>query len=93
MKTTFDRDQLLKDLRDHICEIFYQDHVSGQQKSVRCSLRPDALPQSYMLTEASKEMQFHAENPKLLSAWDIVMGGWKQFHIDTINYIQIIDTY
>jgi hypothetical protein len=87
MKQKFNRDDLLTDLREHICEIF----VPGT--SVRCTLKPEDLPQSYLLTEEAKERQFHAANPKIISAWDVVNGGWKQFHVDSISYIQVVDTY
>lgn len=92
MKQKFNRDQILGDLREHVCEIFVQDNT-GKQVALRCSLKPELLPNTYLVTEEAKERQFHAEHPEFLSAWDIMNGGWKQFHIDAINYIQIVDTY
>ncbi len=88
MKQKFNRDEILGDLREHVCQIFVQNGPA-----VRCTLKVEDLPQSYVLTEEAKERQFHADNPNIISAWDIVDGGWKQFHIDNVTYIQIVDTY
>lgn len=85
----FERDVLLTDLNENVCEIFLTQN--GQQRAMRCSLKPDVLPASYA-TEAPKVKEFHEQNPDFLAVWDMNNGGWRKLHIDTVEYVQVIDT-
>jgi WYL_2, Sm-like SH3 beta-barrel fold len=91
-KIKYSRDSIITDLRENPCEIFFRN-VDGNRVGVRCSLRPDLLPESYSLTEESKEREFHEKNPSIISAWDLNNHKWRQFHIDVIEYVQSVDTY
>lgn len=89
----FDRDTLLKDLRTSVIELTFVSTENSKAPMGRFTLRPDKLPSSY-LEEEAKERQFHNENPKLISAWNIVKGGWFPFHIDQVRFIQdVTDKY
>ena len=89
---TYSRDTLLKDLRENVCEVFFTK-INGEKRAMRCSLRSDILPESYVKTEEVKERKFHAENPDVISVWDLQNGGWRSFRIESVDYFQVVDTY
>lgn len=87
----FERDTLLKDLRENVCEIFVTQN--GQQRAMRCSLKADVLPDSYHQSEASKVKEFHEQNPDLLAVWDMNNNAWRKLHINTVEYVQVVDSF
>ena len=84
------RDDVLKDLRNYIVEVTFRK-VDGSQRVMRCTIQPDYMPPSY-LQEQEKENSFHKENPNVIAAWDIEKGGWRSFRVDSVEYLQIIDS-
>lgn len=90
--TTYQRDTLLKDLQENVCEIFFTK-VNGEKRAMRCSLRADILPLSYSLTEEVKVKDFHKTNPDVIAVWDLQNSGWRSFRIDSVDYVQVVDTY
>ena len=82
----FDRDVILKDLREYVIEVHFTK-VNGEDRVMRCTLRPDLLPQTYT-TDITEEKKFHKENPAVISAWDVTKGGWRSFRIDSVKYVQ-----
>jgi len=88
----YERNTLLKDLQENVCEVFFTK-VNGEKRAMRCSLREDLLPQSYALTEAAKVKDFHNKNENVLAVWDLQENGWRSFRIDSIEYVQVVDTY
>jgi len=89
---TYERNTLLKDLTENVCEVFFTK-VNGEKRAMRCSLRADILPESYSLTEAPKVKEFHTTNPDVLAVWDLQNNGWRSFRIDSVEYVQVVDTY
>lgn len=90
----YQRDTLLKDLRENVIEVHFIK-VDGEQRVMRCTLRPEHLPELYRtsIQERKEELDFHQKNPNVISAWDIVSGGWRSFRIDSVYYVQVIDNY
>jgi hypothetical protein len=86
----FDRDTILKDLRQYVIEVTFTK-VNGENRVMRCTLRPDLLPKTYLEEDFEKETNFHKENPKIISAWDIQKGGWRSFRIESVSYVQNVD--
>lgn len=88
------RDDVLKDLRSHVLEVTFTK-VNGEQRVMRCTLKQDLLPKSYVenLSEQTKEKEFHQTNENVIAAWDVQKGGWRSFRIDSVEYLQIIDGY
>jgi hypothetical protein len=88
----FDRDTILKDLRQYVIEVHFTK-VNGEQRVMRCTLRPDLLPKSYIndLNEQKQEKEYHQTNPDVIAAWDVQKGGWRSFRIDTVGYLQNVD--
>lgn len=79
------RNDVLKDLRNHIIEI------SDVNKNMRrCTLRMEMLPKSYE-KEYEEEVKFHNENTDKIVAWDIRNHCWRLYDIKDITYLQIID--
>lgn len=87
----YDRDVLLKDLRENVCEVFFTK-VNGEKRAMRCSLRPDLLPPNTVI-EHLDEMHQKPENLEVIACWDLQSNGWRSFKIDTVDYVQTVDTY
>lgn len=86
----FDRDTILKDLRKYVIEVTFTK-VNGENRVMRCTLRPELLPTRYVEKDLDEETKFHKENPEVISAWDIQKGGWRSFRIDSVSYVQNVD--
>lgn len=87
-----DRKQLLNDLRNEVIEVSFTKVSDGTNRVMRCSLKKDLLPESYA-QEESEEKQFHESNPDVIAAWDVQKGGWRSFRLDTVDYVQVVDSY
>ena len=85
----FERDTILKDLREYVIEVTFTK-VNGEQRNMRCTLRPDLLPPNYV-NEISEEKKYHQTNPDVIAAWDVQKGGWRSFRIDSVTYIQNVN--
>lgn len=90
----YQRDTLLKDLRSNVVEVSFTK-VNGDNRVMRCTLMPRLLPETYVksLDEQAEENKFHKENPNVIAAWDVQVGGWRSFRIDSVTYAQVIDGY
>ena len=86
----FDRDTILKDLRKYVIEVTFTK-VNGENRVMRCTLRPELLPSRYVEQDITEETKFHEQNPDVISAWDIQKGGWRSFRIDSVSYVQNVD--
>lgn len=86
----FDRDAILSDLRKYVIEVTFTK-VNGENRVMRCTLRPELLPTRYREQDITEETKFHADNPDVISAWDIQKGGWRSFRIDSVSYVQNVD--
>lgn len=87
----YNRDILLSDLRENAIEVFFTS-PNGLKQAIRCSLRPDLLPATYIV-EKQTEKEFHETNLDMIAAWNLQKGGWVQMNINTIEYVQILDNY
>jgi hypothetical protein len=86
------RDSILKDLREYVIEVHFEK-VNGENRNMRCTLRPDLLPPSYreQLSEQKEEIEFHQKNPNVIAAWDVQKGGWRSFRVDSVKYLQNVN--
>jgi hypothetical protein len=85
----FERDVILKDLREYVMEIYFTK-VNGEDRAMRCTLRPDLLPETY-INEAAEEKAFHQVNPDVIACWDVQKGGWRSFRVDSVSYVQNVN--
>lgn len=90
----YQRDALLKDLRSGVLEVTF-NKVSGDLRTMRCTLKNEYLPESYRtsLDEQNQEQTFHQNNPDVLAVWDVQKGGWRSFRVDLVTYAQLMDSY
>lgn len=90
-KIPYERDHVVSDLKENICEVFFTK-VNGEQRRMRCSLRPDLLPQNANL-QYIDEVHQKPENLNVVAVWDLEKNAWRAFRLDSIEYIQVVDTY
>ena len=88
----YNRDDLLKDLKQHACEIQFTK-VNGQPRKMRCTLRSEYLPVTDHQLQHLEEEHKKPENLNSLAVWDLEANGWRSFRIDSVQYAQIIDAY
>ena len=90
----YQRDDILKDLRSNVIEVHFTK-VNGESRVMRCTLSNHMLPESYRtsLDEQTQEKKFHKENLDVIAAWDVGVGGWRSFRVDSVQYLQVLDTY
>jgi len=88
----YNREDLLKDLRNEVVEVTFNKVSDGSERVMRCTLKPEMLPPSY-LNEQQMEKDFHQRNPNVIAAWDVQKGGWRSFRVDTVTYAQAVDGY
>lgn len=88
----YDRDTVLKDLRNSVIEITFTK-VDGSPRTMRCTLDPKHLPPRYIVEDQAEEKEFHRKNENVISCWDVQKGGWRSFRIDSVEYLQFIDGY
>lgn len=87
----YERDTLLKDLRENAMALYFTD-TAGNKHEIRCTLMPDHLPKTY-INEMEDERKYHNDNPNMIAAWNISKGMWVNFDVSHVNYVQIIDSY
>jgi len=54
----------------------------GTQRIMRCTLRPDALPE--MITESTRTSVVRRESDSTIAVWDIDLGAWRSFRLDSV---------
>lgn len=88
---TFDRDNLLNDLKMHTCKVMFTK-VNGQERTMMCTLLPEHLPQNTDVKHLD-EMHKKPENLETVVVWDLEAGGWRSFRVDSVQYAEIIDGF
>ena len=90
----YQRDVVLKDLRENVIEVTFTK-INGEHRVMRCTLKTELLPKSFVenVDEQTQEKDFHQKNPEVIAAWDVQKGGWRSFRLDSVEYLQIIDGY
>jgi|CryBogDrversion2_8_1035294.scaffolds.fasta_scaffold64169_2 hypothetical protein len=86
----YTRDGILKDLKQHVCEITFTK-ANGETRVMRCTLDERYMP-SYDKKHLN-EMHNKKENLNVIAAWDVHASGWRSFRIDSVKYAQVIDSY
>ena len=88
-----DRDTLLRDLKNHVIEIFYLRGLG--LKTNRLSLREDLLPKDFTQDPDQLNIMetYHSTHPFFIGAWNVNEKKWEYIDVNTISYVQIIDGY
>jgi len=82
------REDLLKDLKEHVIEVFF---VTGAAP-VRVTLRLELIPEDSRADETEFK-QFHNININSVGSWNVTKNRWVFFDIKNVNYVQIVDGY
>lgn len=87
----YQRDEIIRDLRDHVAEVTFKK-LDGSQRKMQCTLLPSHLPRNY---NADHLEEMHQKEPNLetVVCWDIQKQGWRSFHVDLVEYVQILDNF
>lgn len=93
MSGLYQRDTVLKDLREQVMEVHFVK-TNGEQRIMRCTLQKHMLPEMYQNSydEQREEREFHQKNPNVVAAWDVQENGWRSFRIDSVFYTQTVNT-
>jgi len=86
--TTYNRDTLLKDLKENVCDIQFTK-VNGEKRNMRCTLMREHLPDNADVVHLDEQHK-KPENLNVIAAWDVQAGGWRSFRIDSVEYAQIV---
>ena len=81
---TFNRNELHNILHSHIVTIVFEK-ANGELRELRCTLRPEHLPEQMFLTEDGRPAR--RVNPDVVAVWDIENLDWRSFRIDSIKRI------
>jgi hypothetical protein len=94
MNGLYQRDVVLKDLRERVMEVHFVK-VNGEQRIMRCTLMRNLLPETYRsnINEQKEELEFHQKNPDVIAAWDVQENGWRSFRIDSVFYTQAVQEH
>lgn len=74
---TYDRNQMLNELRQRDCRVIFQK-ANGEERDMICTLREGALPSDFSPEEARK---YSEETIRVI---DVATGEWRSFRIDRV---------
>jgi hypothetical protein len=83
------RDNLKNTLKDCIVKVTFEK-ADGTMREMRCTLNNIYLPAQKVLAEG-ETLIVRKENLDVLSVWDVDVGGWRSFRMDSIKNM-VIDT-
>jgi hypothetical protein len=82
----YDRDNLLKDLQEQVIKVTFTK-VNGEKRQMRCTLMQHHLPpntdKNHLISEHRK-----AENLNTIAVWDLDVGAWRSFRIESVEYVE-----
>jgi len=87
----YDRNVLLEDLRKNVMAVYFVK-VNGEKREMRCTLMPELMPQNANVDHLDEEHK-KPENLEVVVCWDVMKGGWRSFRIDSVEYVEILDSY
>jgi hypothetical protein len=86
----YERDTILDNLRQNVLQVSFTK-VNGENRIMRCTLRPDILPPGYAQVDITEETAFHKTNPDVIACWDVQNLGWRSFRIDSVIYVEDVN--
>jgi hypothetical protein len=81
-----DKYTLKQQLQGNVATVVFTK-ADGTERTMRCTLVDEYLPdpaEPQLLQENTR-----AENPNVLSVWDIENGGWRSFRLDSIKSVSV----
>ena len=74
------KELILRTLQDGVATITFTK-VDGTNRVMRCTLHPDYLP---VIVESKTPRK---QNPDVISVWDLDVGGWRSFRVDSVQRV------
>jgi hypothetical protein len=72
------RETLIKNLQKNVMQITF-NKVSGEERVMHCTLNETFVPE----TSANNKKN----NDEVLPVWDVDIGAWRSFRLDTITNV------
>lgn len=76
-----EKTNLLEELRTKDATITFTKK-DGTQRVMRCTLRPEALPE--IITESTRTSTPRREPEGAIAVWDLDLGAWRSFRLDSV---------
>jgi hypothetical protein len=92
MTTLYDRDELIKELKENVAEVTFRRVSDGNSRTMRCTLMSNLLPRNYQ-EEHLDSMHHKEENKATIVCWDIQKNGWRSFRVENVEYIEVLENY
>ncbi len=92
MSLKFDRDKLIKDLKEGVTEIHF-NKVNGDFRVMKCTLDPALMPPQMKKEDLTAAEQDTNLTPDKINVWDIEAKGWRSFLLSKLVYVQQHPTF
>lgn len=84
MKTTFDKNYLLENLKENVCEVVFTKK-DGDKRHMFCTLIDSHIPEE---SKPKNILKFQNEN--VLRVFDIEIDEWRSFNVDSVEKFDIV---
>ena len=78
------RETLIKNLKTNVMQITF-NKVCGEERVMHCTLHESKLP------ETNNNNNNKKTNEEVLPVWDVDIGAWRSFRIDSIKDIKKLE--
>lgn len=90
---SYQRENIINDLKQSVAEVTFTK-VNGERRIMRCTLDPRHLPpMTNEQFDHLDEQHKRAENQEVVAVWDLQAKGWRSFRVESVQYMQEIDSY
>lgn len=84
------KELIIEELKKNIVVVNFTK-VNGEERNMTCTLLPHLLPPHMTNTEDKanfpEPIAAVKENPDVVRCYDLSVGGWRSFRVDSINSI------
>lgn len=89
----YERDKLISDLKQAVVEVTFTK-VNGETRIMRCTLDPKNLPpMTNQQFDHIDEQHKRPENLDVIACWDVQANGWRSFRVDSVQYVQEVNSF
>jgi len=83
----YDKYELKEKLEQGVVTVTFEK-VDGTLREMRCTLRPDLLPQQ-LLHEEGDATTKRTTPDTVQVAYDLEVGGWRSFRVDSVKNVVV----
>ena len=80
----YDKYELKEKLEQGVVTVTFEK-VDGTLREMRCTLRPDLLPQQLLREEGDASKRTTPDTVQV--AYDLTAGGWRSFRVDSVKNV------